>query len=403
MMSTSHRADGFPFWPLVLLMVVGYAMWPHAASGQTESKLEGNWSVTWHDHPGPGKTTSALVVLARRWELISSPAAGGTTGFQAAPHQTDRKWYVQYTVDMRNWGRGYPEVDGQGTVTIKWGRESKLQSTGPNAMRGRWTERDKSGAEVWERVVPRVRQVVFKGASHYDYAADFAQYDDPASKTQTRWTGGGAPGRVEATYTDRWKPGEARGNLPKFKIQIEGDNMWGHHVVDLGGASDLEPLGRRYMQQGGGTVASVVDPRQVKGIELEVVIYARATPGRKVLRVDGVEIPFDFVVRNYPGAPADQTTAAPPKAGPKIFFARKTDGGFVRVTDKTLRYGDVFVVEVEMESESEQTVKLDWGAGKSSDVRVKKVPDNPRVLRSDLLRLDAPPAYPSAPPAPRPR
>jgi hypothetical protein len=400
MMSMARRVAGFALWPLVLVISSCAMFWPEPAIGQDESKLEGNWSVTWHDYPGPGKTTTALVVLARRWDLASAPVAGGATRFQAAPHQTDRKWYVQYTVDMRNWGRGYPEIDGQGGVTIKWGRESKLQSTGPNAMRGRWTERDKSGAEVWERVVPRITRVVFKGASHYDYAAEFAQYDDPASKTETRWTGGGSPGRVEATYTDRWKPGESRGNLPKFKVQIEGDNMWGHHVVDLGGASDLEPLGRRYMQQGGGTVASVVDPRQVKGIELEVVIYARATPGRKVLRVDGRDIPFDFVVRNFPGGPVDSVANAPPKPTPKIFFARKTDSGFVRVTDKTLRYGDVFVVEVEMESETEQTVKLDWGAGKSSDIRVRKIADNPRVLRSDLLRLDAPPAYPSAPPAP---
>ncbi len=290
----------------------------NAAAGPS---LEGNWIIEWHNYPEGGQTTRLYAVLKRQWEMTSVEEEGGGNRYYNVASQADGSWTLNYTSDLENWGGTYPQVDERGSLEYEWGdfagRRSTLRATGPNAMSGSWStphenpEDRKTGAEVWRRVTPRISRIVFKGVSHYEYAPDFAPYDDPAAQTESVATPGGKPGRVEGTYGSGrgWSAGnDMRGNRPKFKVEIYGENLWGHHLIDVGGALDLEPLPewRTFILEDGSTHTAPSNPTRVAGIVADVVIWPEARPGEKELWVDGVAYPFELVFHGFPGAPVSE-------------------------------------------------------------------------------------------------
>lgn len=288
--------------------------------------LEGNWFFEWSNYPtGDGKTRGAAV-LRRQWkqERVEVIGGGGGGGYFNRVYPFDSPLTLEYTTDFKNWGGLTLQRSQQGSLEIPWGswdgHASELKLKGRDELRGlaRWTYLKSiggnsyenvplEGGEVWRRALPYIKRVVFKGVSFYDYSAQFTQYDDPSSTVESETTLGGRPGRVEGRYgsVKGWGPdNDMRGNRPKFKIQIYGENLWGHHLIDLGGAVDLEPLPYwTYIMKGGGRYSSLHNRLQeVEGIELEVVIWPKARPGRYAVRVDGISIPFDLVIKGHPGA-----------------------------------------------------------------------------------------------------
>jgi hypothetical protein len=76
-----------------------------------------------------------------------------------------------------------------------------------------------------------------------------------------------------------------------------------------------------------------------------------------------------------------------------IKFVRKTDQGFEPVPGQTLSYGDLFAIEVTMESDTgpadkSRVVQLDWGEGEQRKVEVHR--QSARVFRSKVFRLEPP-------------
>ncbi|HWP42565.1 MAG TPA: toxin glutamine deamidase domain-containing protein [Blastocatellia bacterium] len=290
----------------------------NTAVGQS---LEGNWIIEWHNYPEDGQVTRLFAILKRQWEMKCLEEEGGGCRHYNVVSQTDKSWTLHFTSDRQNWGEAYPQVDEWGNLNYEWqdfqGRRSTLRAVGPNDIRGSWStppenpNERKGGAELWRRVLPDIKRVIFKGVSFYDYSAQLTQYDDPSSTIESEATPGGTHGKVEGTYgsVKGWGPGnDMRGNRPKFKVQIYGENLWGHHLIDVGGALDLEPLleWRTYILKDGSKHGAPSDPTQVAGIEADVVIWPKARPGEKELRVDGVVFPFELVLHGYPGAPVSE-------------------------------------------------------------------------------------------------
>ena len=73
-----------------------------------------------------------------------------------------------------------------------------------------------------------------------------------------------------------------RGHRPQFKVMIYGDNLWGHHLINVNGALDLEPVNGwlRSLMKGGSTRESILsNPTEVEGIEQFVALGLRRSYG----------------------------------------------------------------------------------------------------------------------------
>lgn len=239
---------------------------------------EGNWEVTWHDYPEKGQSTTAAVVLQRSRE-------------------TDRvRWAAGVTTDYTSWGNGRPEFN-QGRLEIQWGYrilggwggKSTLQQISRDELRGRWSyEASKAGGvEIWRRAVPKVRQVVF------------------TSEMKSTWIESGPAGRVEV------KPGGAG----KFNVRIFGENLWGSQVIDLGddpqlrtqgvwgtyleGTASPQPDGTTVFKETG-SHEGLHNMKQIIGIQTDVILGEKFTTGMKLLRVNGISVPFEMVLNVPP-------------------------------------------------------------------------------------------------------
>lgn len=250
------------------------------------TNAEGNWNIVWHDYPEKGQTTKAAAVLSRTWEIKCTDAEG--EGCRYVNQLADSRWTLSATTDFVNWGGGTPvfkpylEIKWGYGFLGHWGGVSKLRQTGPNELVGEWTYGDSKGKEVWTRAVPVVREVVFT-----------------TTTSKSTWTQNGPPGRVEVN------PGES------FSVKVFGDDLWGHQLLDLGGAIDLEPrspfgdyllgtvsrqAGGRYVFKETGSLRGGQDIKQVIGIQRDVVLRPKFSPGKKEVRVGGISVPFELVL-----------------------------------------------------------------------------------------------------------
>jgi hypothetical protein len=106
---------------------------------------------------------------------------------------------------------------------------------------------------------------------------------------------------------------------------IEGENLWGHHLIDVNGALGLEPVDgwRNYLLTEGRRSSALTTPPHVKGIEQYVVIWPEARSGKYTLRLDGESIPFELVIQGAPARAANpSTTAAGASGQPASFFEK---------------------------------------------------------------------------------
>ncbi len=269
---------------LFLLAAAAFAQFP-TPDGEAPFNAEGNWIVEHMDYPKKGAVAKSALTVARPWRMVREELPeGGARWFylrQEGPWELRRTGGGEYI----GWGGGRVSVssgkirvDHPTLVLGTWGGISEVSALGLNTMRGKWTYRgdNNGGAEVWQRAVVKLERVVFSSRG---------------VKTEAR---PGAPAKVEVAYSG---PGNnMRGNRPAFYVFIYGENLWGHHVIDLGGAVDLEPIGFKTFEE----EVTGLGPESVVGQWFIVMVWSRAKPGRKTLWVDHQPIEFDLVVKGYP-------------------------------------------------------------------------------------------------------
>ncbi len=267
----------------VLLANAAFAQFP-TQDGEVPFNAEGNWIAEYVDYPQKGEVSKSALTVARPWkmEYEALPQGGGRWFFarQEGPWQlrkTGGGGYLSWGGGRVSVNAGQVRVDHPTLMLGNWGGVSEVSASGPNAMRGNWTYQEEyGGAVAWRRAVSKLEKVVFTSGG---------------VKTEAR---PGTPARVEVNYSG---PGnDMRGNRPAFYVSIHGKNFWGHHVIDLGGAIDLEPRDFKTFE---GEVKGL-GPDSVAGKWFTVIVWPRAKPGRKTLWIDHQSIELDLVVNGYP-------------------------------------------------------------------------------------------------------
>ncbi len=271
--------------------------------------LEGNWLGKYSNANGiTGNTILRKYVVwpneqtasTGSWNIKScyTPAYNAACGTEAYTISSEGKIHAQYSYGFMG----------------HWGGEADLKQVAADEVRGRWNYQDRyGGAVVWKRVRPEITKVTLRSDVTDVY------------KLGTR------PGRVEKTYDGYWWGASvsARANRPVFWVTVEGKNLWGRHHFRIEPESDLGDLVNSDIElRGPGQIkqAGYGPPSDVVGLKIELLAWAGATPGRKILYVDDIAIPFDFVVHGYPGEkdivwPKDATTPENLKeVPPKVEF-----------------------------------------------------------------------------------
>ena len=360
-----------PFLALSLIVWFGRTLSAQEAPGP----WEGNWEITYTDAPKKGGTLKSYAAIARDWPVPQDTAFEKGVGVgQSRPARTwipvrDANSELVYssTHDRNSTGNvGVIKPAADGSLKLKhpyghlghWGGESEVRLAGADAVQGTWKYgKDEGGRESWRRVRPRITKIEFSAREESN--VNF-----------------GEPGRMTTKYSaDDW----AGGNRPGFTVKIYGENLWGHHVVwvDAPGinASRFSPI--------------TVDPKEglplnVAGIRVDGLFWSSATPGRKILHVDDLQIPFDLEITGYP-----EEKLAPV---PELRFLRVVKDRMEPAGE--LRHGDEFCVEARYAvkpAAAPGKVQLSWTDGQPREVELKPT-DDPHLFRSARLKLEPPAA-----------
>ncbi len=361
----------------------------------------GNWIAEYVDYPDVGRVLRVAMVVAprTRWQCVAAEGGGCHLGRVAEVGSPLRVYHgPQYGSAL------YREMPAQrqgGMWTVKdlllpsATVQVRLAAVTRDEMRGDWGKQGGSQAERrpvrWRRQLPRITRVKF------------------VSEIESETTPGGAPARVRLTYQKVDWEIRMLGNAPRFFVEVYGDNLWGHHDVHLAGAVDMMTDATEMIRRGDGSSPPVADPSNrcsldcsnTVGVRIPVLIFGlrpgrpheipRATPGRKMLVIGDVRIPFDLEIPGFPG-PATSPTA---NVVMLRYVVLGPDGRYVPIQGE-VKHGAVFCIEATFDRRPEQreyTVTLDWGGGRGAQVTVGPT-DQPNVYRSEALRLQAPAAGP---------
>jgi hypothetical protein len=332
---------------------------PAAPSGEG---FEGNWVVTYGDYPEKGKTSKAFITIARTWTVPPDPAFD--KGVAVGQSRPPRKWVPQRdpTSPLVHSAIGLPRGDlnlsEEGTLRIKYpyhhlgnsGGVSEVSITGANSASGRWSYNDGGGSESWTRAQPSIREIEF--------------VSDITDKVPL-----GEVGRMKTSYSaDDW----AAGNRSVFMIYVRGDDLWGHHVAWM----DAEGIA----VWGAESRPISSDPNAAHLLEIHGAFWSAASPGRKILHVDGFKIPFDLEVTGFP------EERKPPV--PELRFVRLNGDKYEPVAQ--LRHGQQFCVEALYRKKPPTApgkVELNWTQGSPIEVEVRPT-DDEKVFRSEPIRLE---------------
>ena len=313
----------------------------------------GNWFAEFHDYPAKGEVTRV------RYEVFRQPSGWVIHGDQ---------------------GNGSHSVAPTGHILIEHGYFflgyagglSNLKQVAPNEIRGRWSYRDAGGAVVWRKAIPKITRIKFTS----DIVSEVAF--------------GVAPGRVEGTFHESsWGPGnDMRGNRPRFTIEFYGENLWGHHDIDLLGDPALELWPVYYLfENGRNNIWMVGKPI---GITFTVCIWDKFTPGQKTLVVDGMEIPFDFIVKGMPETP-------------QLRFMTKDGETYEELGEQLYFFGGPIFLEARYATKQEDemiTLVLEWSGNngtESSELSATPIDASMLVYRSPPFFIYPPEITPANP------
>lgn len=282
------------------------------------SGFEGNWSVEWDNSPD-NEEKLGLFMLSKGWEY---GCPGKESCYLHFFHVPGVHWKLDGTALSREAGSQKWERDatepklGRNGFNIKhdyyvlgYGGavESVRGEMDQTELHGEWHYGDNGGKSVWRRVVPVVESYTF------------------GVKTDDEWQyfkglpGGEVP-RVEVPWNEsRWGRGnDMRGNRPRFTVWIKGKNFWGLQYPWIDSRTGLEISNPWHIcADGDGFRYGYWYPCIEKngadgavGLGFELIIWPGVTPGPKTLYINGVAIPFDLVINDYPELPPEVDSVA---------------------------------------------------------------------------------------------
>ncbi|WP_293268773.1 hypothetical protein [Neptunomonas sp.] len=285
----------------------------------------------------------------------------------------EKKWESSYiTYDYGYFDRGL-EVSGNTLkfshaygITGHWGSDSQIEFSSGQGL-GTWVYSGRgglSGKESWTRLFPEI--------THIDFGRAAPIYDVDMNASPENRVEFGKRGHVSVDYDEKyWDPEQSWfPNRPKFFIRVFGENLWGFHAADIKNEIGLNVYGcHKITDENSTKFMSVI------GWGCTVEVRPGSTSGRKIFRLDNLEIPFDLNIKGKPDS------------RPKIQFV-DTSGELIH----GVMEGQVFSVQAEFNEGG--TVKGAYTASAIQNDKTVSIPmrvtDNPRVFTSGLYRVMQP-------------
>lgn len=254
-------------------------------------KLEGNWFVTWSN----SDETPALVALTKGGSRKCWDYEDGC--WYHWKREPDAAWKaILFQPDGSSSSSDEITMSAGGAMTVdwsyshlgNWGGKSTLQAS-DNSIRGSWRYSDEeNGEEHWVRINSAINEVEVR---HGDEIERKPVGEPVTVRTQWRNT----------TY-------HMRGNRSGFSIRFFGPNLWGVQRVFMPRYRDLEVSGVRYVCEWDGETGYeshpnwgvCIDQGGVRGIQVNLNVWPKATTGPHEIFINGEAIPFNLVVENEP-------------------------------------------------------------------------------------------------------
>lgn len=177
----------------------------------------------------------------------------------------------------------------------------RLDPSSPDRISGSWEIRDRStkrgkitGSVVWQRVRPEINRLVFR--SEIDQDIEVVDGFKGSDLCGIQLLNTSSIGVVTKTYSrDGWSReyNWARGNRPRFYLEIYGENLWGAHRVWM----DEEHTSIEAMQPK--VIRSDDGSRKILGLQIRFNIWPGAEPGGYTVYFDDYAIPFELDIPNW--------------------------------------------------------------------------------------------------------
>lgn len=335
----------------------------------------GDWIVEWRDVPERGRVVRAPVTIFDARTLQCTKTADGGCRLAKVIDRSAawRLWAIGHTG-----GSDIPRTSRGGMLTfqhpyffpIEHG-ETRFGSTGDNQLVGQLTRGGQEFPVVFRRSVPRVTLVRLISSVTSDTAP------------------GGSVARVKVGYDADYWASASPSYVPRFTVEVYGDNMWGFHFVHFPHdvdivTGDMEPILRPDApDRTAGNIIGFRVPVWVLGVRPGAKAEAaRTTPGRKTLVIDDdLEVPIDVDIVGFPGAKPESKLLT-------LRYVEERSGKFVPV-ESDLVHGTVFYVEAAFDTPpgaNSYAVSLDWVGSAPRQVTVTPTAEA-TVYRSGPIRL----------------
>lgn len=252
---------------------------------QSAQTISGNWLVNLSDKDGKVIHKQHIVMVAP-YKNYCDPVNKHVCNYRVMD-DPDGKWDTYYYGDGNIFDRGHSisssyslEYKHSSGIGNHWGSNSKINFSRDKGV-GEWESQGRdngTGREEWVRLRPKINKITFTGVS---------RRDPPEVSTVSY----GVTGKVTGKYNKLWGPqNNAPGNRPYFYVTIYGDNLWGHHVIDMKHGVGFDPLSncKNIYDKSSNNFNGHV------GLRCAVNVWPGTSNGTKIWRLDNLEIPFDF-------------------------------------------------------------------------------------------------------------
>jgi hypothetical protein len=252
---------------------------------QTAQNISGNWLVNLSDKDGKVLHNQHIVIEAP-YKSYCEAVSKDVCNYRVMD-DPDGKWDSYYYGDGNIFDRGF-SFGGPYTLNYEhsygignhWGSNSKIIFSRDKGV-GKWESQGRDGGtgrEEWTRLLPKISKITFSGVS---------RGDPPVVSTVSY----GVTGKVTGKLSPLWGPNNtAPGTRPYFNITIYGENLWGHHVIDMKHGVGFDPLSH---------CKSLYDKNSKNlnghiGLKCTVNVWHGTSNGTKIWRLDNLELPFDL-------------------------------------------------------------------------------------------------------------
>jgi len=245
-------------------------------------RFAGNWKVKLSGIPDQDDYETYITVTAPI-EHYCEPLSGLTCRYKIR-HDGTRQMSAAYVGAGNIFNEKFlvgaqsVQIDHAPGIVGHWGAESNL-NFGNGSATGIWKYGDKRGAETWTRVLPTINRVEFTAVDAGSEGASL-ETDSPI-----------VTGTADDDYYGWGAGNRAPGTRPRFFVRIFGDNLWGFHLFDVKEGDGLQtsncfPINGETAAQNHGVI----------GLQCSVLLWPGVENGRKILRLDHLEIPFRLSV-----------------------------------------------------------------------------------------------------------